>query len=178
MNALLSDRWTEIGVAAVCVIIVAVVGGLMTEVGEWYESLRFPSWRPPNWLFGPAWTTIYLLIATSSVMAWERAPDGASRRWLLVLLAINAVLNILWSPLFFKLRRPDWAFVELLPLWASILALLIHISGISTLAGCLIAPYLAWVTFAGFLNWRVVQLNKPFGGASRVAEKGSDRSTR
>ena len=98
MNALLSDRWIEIGVAAVCVIIVAVVGGLMTEVGEWYEGLRFPSWRPPNWLFGPAWTMIYLLIATSSVMAWERAPDGASRRWLLVLLAINGGVEYFMEP--------------------------------------------------------------------------------
>jgi tryptophan-rich sensory protein len=154
-----------------------MIGGLNTEVGEWYESLRFPSWRPPNWLFGPAWSVIFLLVATGGVMAWERAPDSSSRKWLLILLAINGALNILWSPLFFKLRRPDWAFIELLSFWASIVALLIHIGGISTLAGCMIVPYLAWVTFAGYLNWRIVQLNKPFGGASRVVENDTDRSS-
>ena len=178
MNELLPDRWMEIGVATVCVTLVAVVGGLMTEIGAWYEGLRFPSWRPPNWLFGPAWTLIFLLIVTASVIAWERAPDDASRRWLLILLAINGVLNVLWSPLFFKLRRPDWALIELLPFWVSILALLIHIGRVSTLAGCLIAPYLAWVTFAGFLNWRIVQLNKPFGGGPRTAGGDLDRSGR
>ncbi len=88
------------------------------------------------------------------------------------------MLNVLWSPLFFKLKRPDWALMELLLFWVSILALLIHIGGISTLAGFLIAPYLAWVTFAGFLNWRVVQLNKPFGREPRTPEDYSDRSSR
>jgi tryptophan-rich sensory protein len=157
-----SDLSLAIAVAAGAITVVAVIGGLATDVGPWYESLNFPSWRPPNWLFGPAWTTIFLLVATSGVMAWERAPDEASRHWLLILFAINGVLNILWSPLFFKLRRPDWAFLEILPFWVSILALLLHIGAISTLAGALIAPYLAWVTFAGYLNWTMVQLNKPF----------------
>ena len=76
------------------------------------------------------------------------------------------MLNVAWSPLFFKLRRPDWAFFELIPFWLSILALLIELSRLSIIAGWLIAPYLAWVTFAGWLNWRIVQLNKPFPGAA------------
>ena len=157
-----SDLSLAIAVAAGAVTVVAVLGGLLTEIGPWYENLNFPSWRPPNWLFGPVWTTIFLLVAASGVMAWERAPDDASRNWLLILFSINGLLNVLWSPLFFKLRRPDWAFIEIIPFWVSILALLLHIGAISTLAGALFAPYLVWVTFAAYLNWTMVQLNKPF----------------
>ena len=141
---------------------VAVLGGLATEVGPWYENLRFPSWRPPNWLFGPVWTTIYVLVVSAGVIAYKHAPDDSSRAWLIGLFALNCVLNVLWSPLFFKLRRPDWALFEIVPFWLSIAALLYHIGHISTLAGWLFSPYLIWVTFAGYLNWRMVELNKPF----------------
>ena len=162
MIELLSGRAAEIVVATAGVAVVAVAGGLMTVVGDWYESLTFPRLRPPNWLFGPAWTVIFILIASSGVIAWEHA-DSAERPRLIALFAINGVLNILWSPLFFKLRRPDWAFYELIPFWLSVLALVVELSRISTVAGWLIAPYLVWVSFAGWLNWRIVQLNKPFG---------------
>jgi tryptophan-rich sensory protein len=161
-----SDRWIVIAVAVAAVSVVAVIGGLMTDVGPWYESLRFPPYRPPNWLFGPAWTVIFILVATSGVMAWEHAPDAAARSGLIWLFAINGILNILWSPLFFKLRRPDWALYEVFFFWASVLALVIYIAGIYPLAAWIIAPYLVWVSFAGFLNWRVVQLNRPFGTPS------------
>lgn len=166
----------EIAVAAASVIVVAIAGGLMTDVGPWYESLTFPRLRPPNWLFGPAWTVIFALIAAGGVIAWDHA-NSLDRLRLIVLLAINGVLNVLWSPLFFKLRRPDWAFYELIPFWLSILALVVELSRISSLAGWLIAPYFLWVTFAGWLNWRVVQLNKPFGaralGASYSSKAGN-----
>jgi tryptophan-rich sensory protein len=169
MMELLSGRTAEIAVAALAVIAVAVAGGLMTEVGDWYESLRFPKLRPPNWLFAPAWTIIFALIATSGLVGWEHADTPEARSRLIALFSINAVLNVLWSPLFFKLRRPDLALYELALFWLSILALVIELSRLSSLAGWLIAPYLAWVTFAGWLNWRVVQLNKPFGGRAASA---------
>jgi tryptophan-rich sensory protein len=164
---MLAERWIAIAVAAASVTAVAVIGGLLTEIGPWYESLNFPPWRPPNWLFGPAWTLIFLLIATSGVMAWERAPDTATRGWLIGLFALNAALNVLWSGIFFKMRRPDLAFVELLALWLSIAALLAFIGAYSPTAAIVMAPYLLWVTFAGILNWRVVRLNAPFGAPDR-----------
>lgn len=162
MMSLAADRWTLVAVATVIVALVAVIGGVATEIGEWYEGLNFPSWRPPNWVFGPAWTLIFLLTATSGVLAWEQAPDDDARLRLLTLFLVNAALNIAWSPIFFKFRRPDWALLELVLLWLSILSLVIAVGAISTFAGALLAPYLAWVTFAGFLNWTMVQLNKPF----------------
>ena len=162
MMSLAADRWTLVTFATIIVGLVAVLGGVATEIGDWYEGLRFPSWRPPNWLFGPAWTLIFFLTATSGVLAWEQAPDDSARLWLLALFLINAVLNVAWSPLFFKLRRPDWALVELVFLWLSILSLIVAVGAISTFAGALLVPYLAWVSFAGFLNWTMVELNKPF----------------
>jgi benzodiazapine receptor len=163
MMGFFSERGLEIVIAAAAVSVVALIGGLMTDVGPWYESLRFPRLRPPNWLFGPAWTVIFILIAAAGVVAWESAENPASRFRLVALFLINGVLNLLWSPLFFKLRRPDWALYELLLFWLSILFLIVALASISSFATLLLAPYLAWVTFAGWLNWSVVQLNKPFG---------------
>jgi|HubBroStandDraft_5_1064220.scaffolds.fasta_scaffold313789_2 benzodiazapine receptor len=177
MMGFFSERGLEIVIAAAGVSVVALIGGLMTDVGPWYESLRFPRLRPPNWLFGPAWTVIFILIAASGVVAWESAENPATRFRLLALFLINGVLNLLWSPLFFKLRRPDWALYELLLFWLSILVLIVALARISSFATLLLTPYLAWVTFAGWLNWRIVQLNKPFGsGATRESSGrvGSD----
>jgi len=169
---MLSEHAIVILVAIGCVAIVALIGGLMTDVGDWYASLRKPAWCPPNWAFGPGWTVIFVCIATSGVMAWEYAPDDTTRGTLALLFFVNALLNIAWSPLFFKLRRPDWAIVELVPFWLSILALVIYIAGIRPLAALVMLPYLAWVTFAGLLNLRVVQLNKPFGGQATMSRGG------
>ena len=163
MIALVSQHGIPVLVAVVVLATVGLIGGLMTEVGEWYENLRFPSIRPPNWLFGPAWTTIYVLIAISSVMAWEGA-SATLRGPLLALFALNAVLNALWSPLFFKFRRPDWAFAEIVPFWLSIAAMEAVFYEIRPLAALILSPYLLWVTFASWLNWRIVELNRPFNG--------------
>jgi len=166
MTSYVAAHFVEILVAFGGALVVAVVGGLMTEVGPWYESLRFPRLRPPNWLFGPAWTLIFALTAAAGVIAWNAGPDGAWRRTLIALFALNGLLNVAWSPLFFKLRRPDWALIELIPFWFSILALVLYVAPHSRQAAGLLAPYLAWVTFAGWLNWRMVQLNAPFGRAA------------
>ena len=114
MMGLDSGRTAEIVVAAAAILAVAFAGGTMTEVGEWYESLNFPRLRPPNWLFAPAWTTIYLLTAAGAIIGWEHAKGLEGRSRLIALFVVNGVLNVLWSPLFFKLRRPDWALYELL----------------------------------------------------------------
>ncbi len=162
MIELLSERWATIAVAGLSVTAVAVAGGLLTEIGPWYEGLNFPPWRPPNWLFGPTWTLIFVLTAASGVIVWHAAPDAQTRYGLAALFALNGVLNVCWSLFFFKLRRPDWALIELVFFWLSIFALIILIAHSSATAAWLIAPYLAWVTFAGYLNWRMIVLNRPF----------------
>ena len=154
--------WT-IAVAAGLTFALLAVGGLMTQVGAWYAALRKPSWNPPNWLFGPAWTVILGLAAWAGVLAWSHAPDAAARWRIGVLYGANMVFHALWSPLFFTWRRPDWALVEAVPLWLSVWALVLGLAPYSSLAPWLLAPYLLWVAFAIALNATIVRLNAPFG---------------
>lgn len=137
-------------------------GGLMTPIGPWYHNLRKPGLQPPNWLFGPAWTIILGLAAWSAIIAWGAATTEAQRTSVIILFGTNAVCHALWSPLFFRARRPDWALVEVVFLWASLVALVIGLWPILPKASLLIVPYLLWVSFASWLNWAIVRLNRPF----------------
>jgi tryptophan-rich sensory protein len=152
-------------VATLLALILAGAGGAVTEIGPWYRNLRKPSWQPPDWLFGPAWTLILGMAAAAGVLSWHHAPDRAAHVRIAILFAVNFVFHLLWSPLFFKLRRPDWALIEVPFLWFSILALAIGLAPYSATASWLVAPYLAWVTFAAWLNWTIVKLNRPFVAA-------------
>lgn len=152
---------TPIFAAAFAAIALAVAGGLLTPIDAWYANLHKPAWNPPNWAFGPAWTIILGLWAWSAVLAW-RAAAGDQRTLVLALYGINAVCHLLWSPLFFKLRRPDWALIEVVFLWASLLALLILLRPISVAATWLLVPYFVWVSFAACLNAAIVRLNPAF----------------
>ena len=150
-------------IAAILITVMTLgFGGLMTDVGEWYRDLRKPSWNPPNWLFAPAWTTILGLAGWSGVLAWTHARGNSAHSQIGLLFGATVVLHLLWSPLFFKLKRPDWALIEVPLLWLSILALMIRVAPISPLAAWLLSPYLAWVAFATVLNLVIVRLNMPF----------------
>lgn len=155
-------RWGPVLVAALAAALVAVVGGLLTDLGPWYRGLAKPSWQPPDWLFGPAWTVIFTLTAAAGVRAWAAAPDAGGRRLVILLFAVNGVLNAAWSLLFFRLHRPDWALAEVAVLWLSILSLVVATGQYARLSAWLLLPYLAWVSFAGVLNAAVVRLNGPF----------------
>jgi tryptophan-rich sensory protein len=139
------------------------VGGAMTSVGPWYQQLRKPSWNPPNWIFGPAWTIILGLAAWAGVDAWENAILPEDQINILTLFGINIVLHMAWSPLFFNLQRPDWALFEIPLLWLSILSLIIGLAPLSSISTGLLMPYLLWVSFAAFLNYTIVRMNAPFG---------------
>ena len=152
-----------LGITAAAAVVVAIAGAVLTETGAWYDSLKKPSWKPPDWAFGPVWTTIFVFATISAALAWEAAATPAARTAILVLLLVNAVLNIAWSGIFFKLRRPDWALAEVALLWLSILSLILVLGASSALAGLLMVPYLVWVSIAAFLNLRIVQMNPPFG---------------
>lgn len=156
--------WQPVLVAALAAIGVALLGALATDLDGWYRTLRQPAWKPPDALFGPAWTLIFALAAAAGVQAWRGAATRAERERLLGLFALNGFLNVSWSLLFFRLRRPDWALWEVGLLWLSIVLLIVVLRRSSTAAGWLLAPYLVWVTFAAALNMAVVRLNGPFGG--------------
>jgi tryptophan-rich sensory protein len=136
-----------------------LIGGLMTPRAEWYARLHKPSWQPPGWAFGPAWTVILGLAAWSGVIAWEAAAGPDEQRRILILFAVNGLFHFLWSPLFFKFQRPDWALIEVPFLWGSILALILGLWPISQGAALMNLPYLLWVSFAAFLNLTIVRLN-------------------
>ncbi|MAL25487.1 MAG: TspO protein [Croceicoccus sp.] len=150
--------------AVIWALVLLVGGGLLTTIGEWYERLAKPSWQPPDWLFGPAWTVILGLAAWAFVLCWDAAADSGDTGWLIALYLVNGVCHFLWSPLFFNIRRPDWALIEVPFLWLSVLSLCIVLREWSVFASWLIVPYLAWVSFAAILNWKIVALNGPFTG--------------
>ena len=161
--SLASSRAAPVWIAAASAVAVAMLGALMTDLGPWYAALRQPAWKPPDWVFGPVWTTIFSLAAIAGVNGWRRAPDRESRERMLLLFAANAFLNVLWSLLFFRLHRPDWALIEVPLLWLSVLALIVLLARFARLAACLLVPYLIWVAIAALLNWQTVRLNGPFG---------------
>ena len=144
-------------------VILGGAGGLVTEIGPWYRNLKKPSWQPPDWLFGPAWTVILGLAAWAGYLAYMGAPDDSGRTIVITLFAANFVAHFLWSPLFFKFKRPDWALFEVVFLWLSVLALCVFLRPYSVFASWLIVPYLIWVSFAAILNLAIVRLNRPFG---------------
>lgn len=155
---------------------VAAVGGILTRPrGTWYRNLRKPGWKPPDWLFGPAWTLILAMAAASCVLAWQSSGGtSGTRLWVAAQFGLNAALNILWNILFFGLRRPDWAMFEVVVLWLSIAGLMVSTAALSSTASLLLAPYIVWVSFASFLNLAMVRLNAPFMTYSFTQARSDD----
>ncbi len=150
-------------IAVMTALAVALLGGAVTDVGPWYEGLTKPALNPPDWLFAPAWTLIYALAVIAAVKGWRASKTSRDRALLISLFFINAVLNVLWSFLFFSAKRPDWAMAEVVTLWLSVLALIIFLARFSRTASLVLVPYLFWVAFAAYLNAGIVRLNGPFG---------------
>jgi translocator protein len=153
---------TSIAVCFVIMFSLAGIGGALTQLGPWYYALKMPAWQPPGPAFGIIWTTIYILGIISGVLAWRDTNKPAERSKLLGLFALNYVLNLMWSFLFFKLQRPDWSLVQVGFFWLSILALIVFIWPRNKIASVLLLPYLIWVAIASALNLSIVQLNGPF----------------
>ena len=161
---MVNERTRAIILAAVAAMVVAGLGALITDLSPWYYSLEVPSWKPPDWLFGPAWTLIFTFAALSGYLSWSRAPRySPNSARILALFAINGLLNIAWSALFFRMHRLDWAFLEVILLWLSVAGLMFLTARSSRLASLLLLPYLLWVSFAGSLNWALLRLNGPTG---------------
>lgn len=136
----------------------AAATGAWFRPGEWYERLRKPSWRPPNGVFAPVWTVLYVMIAVAGWLVWREA-GLAGAVVPLAFYALQLVLNAAWTPLFFGLRRPDLGFADIVLVWASILATIVLFYPVHAGAALLLVPYLAWVTFAAALNFAIWRLN-------------------
>jgi benzodiazapine receptor len=137
----------------------AAAPGFVFRPGNWYRELAKPSWRPPDWIFGPVWLVLYISIAVSGWLVWRQAGlQGAGLA--LTVYAIQLVLNGLWPACFFGLHRPDLAFIEIVCLWLSIVATMVVFHTVDEMAAYILIPYLAWVAFAVMLNFRIWRLNK------------------
>ena len=131
---------------------------VFVSTGDWYAELAKPTWNPPGWLFGPAWTVLYTMMAIAAWRAWRRG-GWAKQKAALSLFVAQWALNALWTPLFFGLHRPGWALAEILALLIAILATLRAFWRVDRPAGLLLLPYAAWVSFATVLNWTIWRLN-------------------
>ncbi len=147
-----------IGGVLFCVVL-GLAGGLLTNLSPWYYALRQPRWKPPDWAFGPIWTSIFICLAFAIAYAWDAA-TALQRTSILWALGLNGILNMAWSALFFTFHLPTLALVELIVFWFSIAGLLYVLGNISHTSFLLLLPYLIWVTIAGLLNFQIVRLNR------------------
>jgi tryptophan-rich sensory protein len=138
----------------------AAIGGFATtsSIEGWYAGINKPTWNPPNWIFGPVWSTLYLMMAVSVWLVWKKS-GLANAKFALVIFAIQLVLNLLWSLIFFGMQQPGWAFAEVILLWVSIVMTIAVFFRHSKLAAYLLVPYLLWVSFASFLNYTIWSMN-------------------
>lgn len=139
----------------VVLVIATASSGALFQPGEYYETLRKPSWTPPNWAFGPVWSVLYIMIAVAGWLVWRAEGWSAAT----IVWGVQLVLNGLWSYFFFGARRMDLAFVDVVLMWLSIAAFILLAWPVSTWAALLFLPYLVWVTIAGALNLAVWRMN-------------------
>jgi tryptophan-rich sensory protein len=138
-----------------------LIGSIFTTpaIPTWYAALEKPSFNPPNWLFAPAWITLYLLMGVAAFLIWRKGLEQKEVRAALVIFLVQLVLNALWSVVFFGLQSPLYGVVVILALWVVILLTILSFFKLSTAAGALLLPYILWVSFAAVLNVSILVLN-------------------
>ena len=127
--------------------------------GNWYAGLIKPAWNPPAWIFGPVWSSLYVMMAVAAWLVW-REGGWQKQRAALGLFLAQWFLNALWTPLFFGLHQPGLALTEIVLLWLTLLATVLEFWQVRRLASVVLWPYLAWVSFAAFLNFTLWRLNR------------------
>jgi tryptophan-rich sensory protein len=141
--------------------IAGVVGSIFTapSIATWYATIEKPGFTPPNWVFAPVWTTLFVLMGVSAYLVWNKGLENKNVKMALLIFSIQLALNMLWSFLFFGLKSPLYAFFEILILWLVIMLTIVNFSRISKTASWLLIPYIIWVSFAAILNFSIVRLN-------------------
>ena len=154
------NRTLKLLISILAPLVVGAVAGFYTvsETGTWYSYLNKPFFNPPNWLFGPVWTILYILMGISCFLIWSK-PSTAQRSRALTIYAIQLFLNFWWSIIFFALHKPAFALIEIAFMWIAIFLTIRAFLPISKVAAWLLIPYLMWVSFASILNAAIVWLN-------------------
>ncbi len=129
------------------------------NVSGWFQTIQKPSWNPPSWIFGPVWTTLYILMGIALFLVWKSDATESVKRTAIILFAAQLVFNFFWSLIFFEMHQPGWAFAEIVVMWVLILLTIFSFGKISSLAAWLLVPYISWVSFASILNYTIWRLN-------------------
>jgi tryptophan-rich sensory protein len=142
-------------------LIVGFTSGFFTasNVGGWYQTIAKPSWNPPSWVFGPMWTTLYIMMGIALFLVWRSNADEAVKRTALWIFGAQLVFNFFWSFIFFYLHQPGWAFAEIIAMWVLILLTIFAFAEVNITAAWLLVPYISWVSFAGILNYTIWRIN-------------------
>ena len=154
-------KWTGLIIWIAICFAAAGVGALMTTpaLREWYPRLNKPAWTPPNGVFGPVWTLLYASMGLAAWMVWlQRTSRDVTPA--LSIFAIQLILNVAWSGLFFGLHSPGAGLLAIVALWCAIAATILSFRRAVTFAGWILVPYLAWVSFAMALNFEIWRLNR------------------
>jgi len=140
--------------------IAGLIGSFFTSpvIFTWYENIEKPNFNPPNWIFAPVWTILFILMGISLYLIWSNGLKN--KKTAIFIFSVQLILNILWSLLFFGLQVPLYAFIEIIILWLAILLTIISFYKVSKIAGLLLLPYIFWVSFATILNFFIWQLNR------------------
>jgi benzodiazapine receptor len=157
------NKLTKILAVVVTCLAIGYFSGTVTRsaIVDWYPTLVKPVFNPPNWIFAPVWSTLYIMMGIAAGLVWDRMDsDKEGVKKALILFAIQLALNALWSYLFFGLRNPMLAGLEIIVLWLMIYETYIHFAKINKITGYLFLPYLAWVSFAAVLNGSIWWLNR------------------
>lgn len=155
---MLRNQWLVLAGFIIITLAVGMLGGwaVSGSVSGWYTTINKPSWNPPNWLFGPVWTVLYIMMGVAAWLVWRTKDNIAPA---MILYFSQLALNFAWSFLFFGARSPWLGLVDITMLWLAIVATMLAFFGRSTVAGLLLIPYLAWVSFAAALNFTIWRLN-------------------
>jgi benzodiazapine receptor len=151
-------QWFMLGLSLLVCFGAAAIGGEFTgtSITDWYSTLNKPAINPPNWIFGPVWSILYCCMAVAAWLVWKKTGFNNAA---LIFFAVQLILNVAWSGIFFGLRQPGWAFLEIIFLWVAIGLTTISFIRIESWAGYLFIPYLLWVSFAAYLNFLLWKLN-------------------
>lgn len=155
-------NWIKLVISIALPLGIGAVAGMFTasEISGWYQTINKPSWQPPNWVFGPVWTVLYVMMGVAFYLVWITDSQPGRKRMAITLWIVQLVFNFFWSFIFFKQHQIDWALAEILLLWFFILLTILAFSRISPVAAWLMVPYISWVSFASLLTYTIYQLNQ------------------
>jgi tryptophan-rich sensory protein len=153
--------YTKLAISIIVCQVAGLIGSLVTfsSITTWYETLNKPGFAPPNWLFGPVWIILYLLMGISLYLIWNKGLDSMEGKVAIALFAIQLALNAAWSPIFFGLHALKLSFYVILAMWAFIAVTIVRFHSISKPAAYLLIPYIGWVSIATILNYFIMILN-------------------